>query len=337
MATLIQQYTNHIGFVVDSSGSMHHLSKEVVDVFDSQIAHLRRRSIELNQETRVSVYLFSDKVRCVVFDMDVMRPISMKSLYVANGGTSLMDATGQGITDMRRIPELYSDHAFLFYVLTDGEENQSKNYTSSKLNSFINSLPDNWTVACLVPNATGKFEAKKFGFPEGNIEVWSTTSIGIETIGKTMTSATDTFMQNRAQGIRSTKNLFKVDMTKVSSAQITKALQELKKAEYAIYSVGQQTQIRPFVETMSGKLYVKGCAYYKLSKTEEIQGYKEIAVRNRKNNKVYSGPNARQVIGLPNHDMKVAPGDHGDWDIFVQSTSVNRKLMPGNEVMVVGV
>jgi hypothetical protein len=37
MATLIQQYTNHIGFVVDRSGSMRHLSQRVIEVFDAGI------------------------------------------------------------------------------------------------------------------------------------------------------------------------------------------------------------------------------------------------------------------------------------------------------------
>jgi Mg-chelatase subunit ChlD len=50
---------NHIVFVVDESGSMQLLSKDVVKVFDSQIQHLAQRSQELDQETRVSVYLFN--------------------------------------------------------------------------------------------------------------------------------------------------------------------------------------------------------------------------------------------------------------------------------------
>lgn len=336
MATLIQQYTNHIGFVVDRSGSMSHLSKQVVQVFDAQIAHLRRRSIELNQETRVSVYLFDNIVECVVFDMDVMRDISLAKLYSVRGMTALMDASGQAITDMRQIPELYSDHAFLLYALTDGQENESRKFTPAKLNTLINGLPDNWTVAALVPDAQGKFEAKKAGFPEGNIEVWSTTAVGIETAGKTMTSATDTFMQNRAKGIRSTRNLFKMDMAGVSVKDIASKLTELKKNMYSIYSVGSTSEIRTFIENESGQVYVKGSAYYRLDKPETVQASKGVAVRNRKNGKVYSGKDARQVLGLPDYEIRVAPGDHGDWDIFVQSTSVNRKLLTGTEVMVVG-
>lgn len=336
MATLIQQYTNHIGFVVDRSGSMAHLSQKVVDVFDAQINHLRRRSIELNQETRVSVYLFDDYVECVVFDMDVMRPISLRDLYRTRGSTALMDASGQIIGDMQQIPELHSDHAFLIYALTDGEENQSRKFTSARLNKLITGLPDNWTIACLVPDITGKHEAKKFGFPEGNIEIWSTTAVGIETAGKTISTATDNFMANRAKGIRGTKGLFRVDTATISTKQVAQALKELRSSEYRIYSVDSTSEIRPFVENQTGKVYIKGCAFYKLEKPETIQGYKRLAVRNKKTRKAYSGDDARKVLGLPDHEMRVAPGDQGEWDIFVESTSVNRKLLQGTEVMVVG-
>jgi hypothetical protein len=42
------------------------------------------------------------------------------------------------------------------------------------------------------------------------------------------------------------------------------------------------------------------------------------------------------MIGLPaNADAKVEPGNHANYDIFVQSTSVNRKLPRGTKLIVV--
>lgn len=54
----LQHYINHIALVVDKSGSMGPLKDAVVKVFDREIENLKKRSIELNQETRISVYLF---------------------------------------------------------------------------------------------------------------------------------------------------------------------------------------------------------------------------------------------------------------------------------------
>jgi|GEM_PF-6847400 len=59
------QYINHVAIVIDESSSMSHLKDRVVEQVDNQIKHLAARSKELNQETRVSLYLFSDSARCI--------------------------------------------------------------------------------------------------------------------------------------------------------------------------------------------------------------------------------------------------------------------------------
>ncbi len=49
--------TSTTSLVLDASSSMSHLSRKVVEVADQQIAYLARRSRELDQETRVTVYV----------------------------------------------------------------------------------------------------------------------------------------------------------------------------------------------------------------------------------------------------------------------------------------
>jgi hypothetical protein len=79
----------------------------------------------------------------------------------------------------------------------------------------------------------------------------------------------------------------------------------------------------------------RGAAFYQLMKKEdEVQDYKQIVIRDKKSKVVYSGANARQMLGLPyNGTVKVVPGNHGTYDIFIQSTSVNRKLVKGTQVL----
>ena len=43
---------------------------------------------------------------------------------------------------------------------------------------------------------------------------------------------------------------------------------------------------------------------------------------------------ARQLLGLPDYEVKVSPTSHPNYDLFIQSTSVNRKLLAGQRVMV---
>jgi len=335
---MFQNYINHIVFVVDGSGSMHHLTQDVVRVFDNQIKYLSQRSQELNQETRVSVYLFSysRKIECLVYDMDVMRLPSLKGFYSPDGQTALVDATLKAIGDLGKTPELYGDHAFLIYTLTDGKENDSKAGPDVLSNAIVH-LPDNWTLAVLVPNQQGVYEAKKFGFPAENISVWdSSSSKGFEEVGTVIRQATDSFMRGRATGIRGTRSLFRPDI-QVSTSQIKRSLEELNPSEYNIFRVPKDSSIRDFVEMVTRREYVKGSSYYQLverRKPHKIQNYKEVCIKDMNSGKVYTGDNARLVLGLPDYTVEVKPGNFKNFEVFIQSTSVNRKLLKGTEVIV---
>ncbi len=328
-----QNYINHIAYVIDASGSMAGLSDEVVSIFDSQIKYLSKRSQDLNQETRVSVYTFNTHTECLFFDMDVMRLPSLKSLYNPGGGTALIDATLKTIADLKDTSTLYGDHAFLMYIQTDGEENSSRN-NATQLAKDINGLEENWTLGVLVPDKVGAIEAKRFGFPASNISIWEVGVKGLQEAATVMQKSANTFMENRAKGIRGTKNLFTVDTAGITKTAVNKTLQELKSSEYYLLNVSKDAVIKPFVESWTKEDYVPGSVYYMLTKSETVQAHKQVCIQDRKNGKVYSGVQARSLLGLPDQEAKVKPDNHGQYEIFVQSTSQNRKLIAGTKVIV---
>lgn len=328
-----QNYINHIVLVLDASSSMTNNAAELVKVADNQIAYLAQRSKELDQETRVTVYSFSYSrdIKCLIYDKDVLRMPSIKDLYKPNGMTALIDATTLALDDLAMTPEKYGEHAFLIYVLTDGMENDSKNRPDSLLRKITN-LPDHWTVATFVPDPTGVHYAKQIGFPKENIAVWDATSAkGVNEAGEKIRQTTETFMQNRTKGIRGSKNLFA--MKKVSISTVAKNLQSLHFGQYRLLDVENDGRIDEFVESKLNRPYKLGEAYYQLMKREEIQPQKEVAIFDPKTSKVYIGHDARQLLGLPDHHVKVGPSDH-PYEIFVQSTSVNRKLIGGTRLLI---
>jgi len=333
-----QNFINHIALVIDESGSMQHLAKEVVKVADNQIAYLAKRSKELDQETRATVYTFDtrDNIKCVFYDKDVLRMPSLQGLYQPRAQTALIDATLKAIDDLSKTPELYGDHAFLVYVLTDGEENNSLSMPS-KLARRISSLKDNWTVAAFVPNQNGKFEAKKFGFPADNVAIWDTTARGLSEVGETIRRATDAFMGGRASGVRGYKNLFNLGdaVAAVTKQDVAAALPKLHPGQYRMFDVKREGQISQFVEKQTGRPYRLGEAYYQLSKPEKVQAQKALALLDKKSHSVFVGLEARRLLGLPDHEVKVTPASHPELEIFVQSTSVNRKLIPGTRLLLI--
>ena len=85
-----------------------------------------------------------------------------------------------------------------------------------------------------------------------------------------------------------------------------------------------------------GKQWIKGAAFYALIKTEKrVQPYKMVALRVKTSGKVYSGQEAREMLGIGQATgiVRLIPGDHGKFDVFIQSTSINRKIAAGTEVM----
>ncbi len=329
---LTQGIINHVGLVLDRSGSMQHLATEVVKVADGQVAHLATRSTDLDQETRATVYIFGTDVECVYYDKDVLRLPSLKDKYRISGSTALIDATMKAIEDLEKTATLYGDHAFLLYVLTDGMENMSSKYRADHLTQKLRGLPDNWTVAALVPNESGLIYAQRVGFQSGNIARWDTTIEGVKHVGATIQQATENFMQARAVGIRGSKNIFNLDPANVKINQLTK----LDPSQYTFIKVGDAggQQIRDVVEGVTGTKYHKGDAYYQLTKTEEVQPQKQLVIVDKATGVAYAGSQARQMLGLPHDYVKVRATDHPKYDIFVQSTSVNRKLVPNTAVLV---
>lgn len=327
-----QNYINHIALVLDASGSMMSHASELIKVADNQIEYLARRSKELDQETRVTVYSFnySHNIQCLIYDKDVLRMPSIVGMYHPEGQTALIDATLLALNDLSMTPEKYGEHAFLIYVLTDGKENDSRT-GSSILSSRLKNLPDHWTLAAFVPDQTGVFEAKKFGFLKDNISVWDTTSsTGVSEAGEKIRQATEVFMTNRTLGIRGSRNLF--TLATPSLKTVSEKLTNLHFGQYRIFEVDQTGRIDEFVERKLRRAYQLGEAYYQLTKPEVIQATKKIAIFAKSN--VYTGSKARKLLGLPDYNVKVRPADFPDYEIFVQSTSVNRKLIEGTKLLV---
>ncbi|KUO05594.1 vWA domain-containing protein [Streptomyces caeruleatus] len=339
-----QNYINHVALVLDASSSMSHLSRKVVEVADQQIAYLARRSQELDQETRVTVYVFADQVECVIYDKDVLRMPSLKQLYRVGGMTALLAATLKSQRELAQTAQLYGDHSFLTFVLTDGQENASHRCPDAHsrdpralvgaVAEMIDRQEDNWTLAVLVPDQMGKREAMQCGFPKDNIAVWDATSTqGLEEAGQVIQQATEQFMVGRSRGIRGSRAVFSTGAQAVNKDTIEAAgLTPVDASAYQLIPVARDAAIRDWV-TECGHTYRTGGAYYQLSKSEKIQAKKQIAVLEKKTDRVFTGPQARALLGLPDTEIRVTPDHNDEFTIFVQSTSVNRKLVKNTRLL----
>jgi len=242
---------------------MRDISKAVIKVTDAQVKHLAQRSTDLDQETRVSFYTFASDVNCVVYDKDALRTPSIKNFYYPNGMTKLVDAVLKAIEDLEKTATIYGKHAFLIVVLTDGQENFSVKTNLPKLAPRLKNLPDNWTVAVMVPDVMGRRDALQLGFEPGNIAQWDASSDrGVEEAGEVIRQATNSYMNARTSGVSGTKSIFAGSPQDVNKDTITAAgLTPLPTDRYVLVPVHKKSVIREFV-LECGYFFKVGTVFY---------------------------------------------------------------------------
>jgi len=333
--SLKNKLKNKILYVLDASGSMNGLRYDVMRAFNSNLQTAKTKSKESNQQTSATLTTFGEApfshpiVKLKDIDVNLVTELNAAN-YAPYGNTPLLDAVGQTINLFKNDKD--PNTSFVMFVVTDGQENCSENYTRTSLAKLIKevSKTDRWTFVFLVPPGEADSISQNLDIPRGNIMEWETTSLGIEKFTSQVNSGINNYYASRASGQTAVRSFF-TDMSKVSAKEVKKKLDDIKN-DVMVWTVNKEEEIRDFVENHKFK-YVKGNAFYQLTKPETIQSNKKIILVEKNKLSVYAGEDARELLKLPNSTTKVIPGNHSNWDIFVQSTSTNRKLVRGTKLV----
>lgn len=103
---------------------------------------------------------------------------------------------------------------------------------------------------------------------------------------------------------------------------------------FQVMTVNENCDIKGFV-TKNGIEFKKGRGFYELSKAETVQQYKEVIMQDRETGEMFTGSQVREKLGLqPQTESggaheRLHAADAKEFRVFVQSTSVNRKLIAG--------
>ncbi len=332
---------NYIGISRDHSASMSTIATAAKIDYNNTITAIAEAATENGVDTVVSVVKSGVGVRAqVIRDVINSSVQSLKPLssYVADGhGTPLFDSVGDLIEQLESVPDADKrEVSFVVMAVTDGQENCSVRWNARTLGAKMKQLQatDRWTFIFRVPRG-GKQTLIQQGVPEGNILEWEQSAQGVQAASAATTAAFRGFYQSRAAGATSTTKFY-ADLSQVTLKEVKSSTVDISKnvVVYEVDAANDGVQIRDFVNDQ-GVNFTKGCAFYELKKTETVQGYKQIAIREINTGKVFSGFGARDLLGLPHTgDVKVAPGAHSNYEIYVQSTSVNRKLTKGMGLMI---
>jgi hypothetical protein len=104
-------------------------------------------------------------------------------------------------------------------------------------------------------------------------------------------------------------------------------LRAVSPGRFQVLDVEQDISIKAFV-LENGLAFKVGRGFYEFTKTETIQGHKEIILMERVTGDLFEGESAREILGLPvGATVRIKPNNLEKYVVFVQSTSANRKLI----------
>lgn len=327
-----------IALVLDDSGSMSHLRAKALETFNGFLTSIRDESAKHDQDTAISVYTFGSTVAQVTHNVPAAnaRPLS-PAQYLANGGsTRLYDAVGQAIEDFQRMPDANAEHvSFVVMAITDGEENASIRWNAHKLRKAIETTQTTgrYTITFQVPKGGyARSLSAALTLPAGNIHEWETSERGLRETRVATEQAIGQFYTSRAAGQRASGQFF-TNLQALTPGELRARCADVS-ATCQILTVERAADIRTFCEQQTGQPYIRGAAFYQLTKPETVQASKDVAIVEAGRSAVYAGGDARKLLGLPDwQDVKVKPGDHAGWEVFVQSTSTNRRLEAGTRLI----
>jgi uncharacterized protein YegL len=325
---------NQVMLVVDTSGSMasggygSQMRPDAVSALNSIVSEIKNLAKSTGIPTKIRLVQFSNVV-------NGGGSIPVESFEVpklfCGGVTVLRDAIANAIGDTKIGKATDGGPVTkLVMVLTDGEENGSRNISPQALTELVKraQATDMYTVAMLVPKGSELRAHSLTGVPIGNVRGWDVASAtGAADAGQAASSAVAGYYDSRSKGVtRSTR--FFVDASKISEADVLRTAKPLTAAK--VWRIEKEMVIKDAVESR-GYEFREGCGYYELSKGERLRAGRAILLQSRSNTRapVYAGEGLRQLLGIPDGEHLIGEGALGDWRVYVQSTSFNRKLVRG--------
>jgi hypothetical protein len=330
----------HVGFCLDESGSVAGIVNTLTDAYNKNVDGIRESVLAQGQEATMTAVSFGHrwlKHRTLYVGQQVqtVKPLNHGDLY-PSGMTPLFDSVYNIIKILEELDDGKPDTSFIITVVTDGYENNSIAYGVKETLSLMEQKisTDRWTFTFLVPNGNAVQFSAKYGVPRGNIQEWDTkTDVGTEKAFAVNTTAYDSYFVARTAGTRSTKSFYS-DIEELTVRKVRKDLSKITN-QVTFIRVPTDCTIREAI-LGAGLEFIKGAAFYQLVKREKrVQDYKLVALRVKTSGEVYCGTQARDMLGIGGitGTISLNPGDHGKFDVFIQSTSYNRKIPANTEVL----
>jgi hypothetical protein len=186
--------------IIDNSGSMSHLINDTIGGYNSFI---KEQKNTFGENISASLVLFNDRYETIYSGLKINEvPLLTESVYKTMGCTALIDTvcdvidkTGDRLSKMN---ENERPDKVIICILTDGEENASKEYSTSQLKEKIQHQRDkyNWEFVFLGANQDSFSVADSYGIAKGMTSNFKADSRGISDAYNTISCCVSNYMKD---------------------------------------------------------------------------------------------------------------------------------------------
>lgn len=185
-------------FILDKSGSMGGLETDTIGGYNSMLA--KQQAVE--GECHITTVLFDNNYELLHdrIDIKAVSPITEKE-YQVGGSTALLDAIGRTIHKIgnaqKHTADDYRAEKVMFVIITDGEENSSREYSAEKVKAQIQRQKTKygWEFIFLGANINAVETASRFGISADRAQNYHADKQGVELNFRVMSEAVATFRE----------------------------------------------------------------------------------------------------------------------------------------------
>jgi uncharacterized protein YegL len=185
-------------FILDKSGSMSGLESDTIGGYNSMLA----KQQVMEGECHITTVLFDHGYELLHdrIDIKAVSPITERE-YQIGGSTALLDAIGRTIHKIgnaqRHTVDDYRAEKVMFVIITDGEENASREYSAEKVKAQIERQKTKygWEFIFLGANIDAVQTAGRFGIAPDRAVDYLADSEGTNLNFKVMSAAVMSFRE----------------------------------------------------------------------------------------------------------------------------------------------
>jgi uncharacterized protein YegL len=175
--------------ILDRSGSMDGRQEDVIGGVNTFLTEQKK----LKQPASIAFVRFDTEA---IERFREMKPLGevdwlTHDEYLPRGGTPLLDAVGQTLAQLDLDWAKENPERAIVVIVTDGQENSSKEYTTAKIKEMIKARQDSgkWAFIYLGADVDAFAEAQKYGIPMQNAAGYVKSAAGIRGMSASMSAS----------------------------------------------------------------------------------------------------------------------------------------------------